>query len=115
MQAACALLGSFARLLSPSECDKVVLSLIESQDDNALRPGLEALKMLPDAAEDGLGFLYFFTASAMETVQIPCKSDSRPPPIGKQELLDATIHANSSSTSFKEANTCLFSEKKNKT
>ena len=62
VQAACALLGSFARLLSPSECDKVVLSLIESQDDDALKPGLEALKMLPDAAVDGLGFLYFFKA-----------------------------------------------------
>jgi hypothetical protein len=95
VQAACALLGSFARLLSPSECDKVVLSLIESQDDDALRPGVEALKMLPDAAEDGLGFLYFFTASAMEIVQVPSKSESRPPPIGKQELLDAEIHANS--------------------
>ena len=72
MQAACALLGSFARLLSPSECDKVVLSLIESQDDDALRPGVEALKMLSDAPEDGLGFLYFFTSyisSAMEIVQ----------------------------------------------
>jgi hypothetical protein len=69
VQAACALLGSFARLLSPSECDKVVLSLIESQDDDALRPGVEALKMLPDAPEDGLGFLYFFIASAMEIVQ----------------------------------------------
>ena len=68
--------------------------------------------MLPDAAKDGLGFLYFFTASAEEIAQIPSKSDSRPPPIGKQELLDATIHANSSSTSFKEANTCLFSEGK---
>ena len=61
------MLGSFARLLSPSECDKVVLSLIESQGDDALRPGVEALKMLSDAPEDGLGFLYFFTASIVQS------------------------------------------------
>jgi len=69
VQAAYTLLGSFARLLLPSECDRVVLSLIETQDNDGLKAGIEALKVLPDDAEDGLGFLYFFTASAMQMTQ----------------------------------------------
>ena len=62
VQAAYTLLGSFASLLLPSECDRVVLSLIETQDNGGLKAGIEALQVLPDDAEDGLGFLYFFTA-----------------------------------------------------
>ena len=69
VQAAYTLLGSFARLLLPSECDRVVLSLIETQDNGGLKSGIEALQVLPDDAEDGLGFLYFFTASAMQMTQ----------------------------------------------
>ena len=57
------MLYSFVRVLSPLECEKVVLSLIETKESSATTQGVEALKLLPDDAEDGLGFLYWLVAS----------------------------------------------------
>lgn len=60
------LLAGLAGACKPATCDQLVLTIIELFEADVTQEGVKALSLLPDRHEDGLGFLFWLSASGAQ-------------------------------------------------